>query len=193
VPGYHHTSPLKDGDLAPARASAAREHNHDPSAFHQIGVPVPARPRPRNRQMKLFEKDAPDDSIQIDVKVVTLNAVHRARYLHALSRSAPVLTAEPALEPALLGRAPARATVCDQKMRSDKRHRSRLRSSWPSKRPAIHHRYIKPRRPEQNGTGVTAATASTMRNSGAVRTSMNSDAAHDAFRWCCRDGRWRRS
>jgi transposase-like protein len=41
--------------------------------FCDTGVPVPTKtPRRRPRQMKLFEKEHPGDSVQVDVKVVKL-------------------------------------------------------------------------------------------------------------------------
>lgn len=41
--------------------------------FREIGVPLLTKTRPRSpRQMKLFEKEAPGDSIQVDVKIIKL-------------------------------------------------------------------------------------------------------------------------
>jgi ribosomal protein L19 len=41
--------------------------------FREIGVPVLTKtPKRRPRQMMLFEKEEPGDSVQVDVKVVKL-------------------------------------------------------------------------------------------------------------------------
>ena len=41
--------------------------------FREIGVPLLTKtPKRKPRQLKLFEKDAPGDSIQVDVKLIKL-------------------------------------------------------------------------------------------------------------------------
>ena len=77
--------------------------------FREIGIPLLTKtPKRRPRQMMLFEKDEPGDSVQVDVKVVQLQREKVFQYTaiddctrYRLLRL--LLAAESTREPALLG------------------------------------------------------------------------------------------
>lgn len=73
--------------------------------FRDIGVPHLVKTRRRRpKQLKLFEKEHPGDSVQVDVKVVTRGRsrwvpVHGDRRLHARAGAAALSTPESSLQP----------------------------------------------------------------------------------------------
>jgi len=86
--------------------------------FREIGIPVLTKtPKRRPKQMLLFEKDEPGDSVQVDVKVVKLQREKVFQYtdrrLHALPRAPSVSSSEPAHQPALPRRGAPRLAIPD--------------------------------------------------------------------------------
>ncbi len=85
--------------------------------FRDMGLPRLRRTRKREpRQMKLFEKAEPGESIQVDVKYVQIAgplgvSVHCAGRLHALPYPAALSAVASSLEPRLPGRASAGLSV----------------------------------------------------------------------------------
>jgi transposase InsO family protein len=125
--------------------------------FHEIGVPVLTKTRPRKpRQMKLFEKDAPGDSVQVDVKVIklkrekvfqytALDDCTRFRVLRLYSR----LNQHSSLD--FLGELRRALPFAVKKLQCDNGTEFPLAFKLAVEAAGIKHRYIKPRRPQQNG------------------------------------------
>ncbi len=85
--------------------------------FREIGIPVLTKtPKRRPKQMLLFEKDEPGDSVQVDVKIVKLQREKVFQYTaidDALPRAPPVSSSEPADQPALPRRSAPRLAIPD--------------------------------------------------------------------------------
>jgi transposase InsO family protein len=125
--------------------------------FREIGVPVLTRTRPRKpRQLKLFEKDAPGDSIQVDVKVIklkrekvfqytALDDCTRFRVLRLYRR----LNQHSSLH--FLGEIRRTLPFAIKKLQCDNGSEFPLAFKLAVEEAGIRHRYIKPRRPQQNG------------------------------------------
>ena len=96
--------------------------------FRDLGLSrLPSRRKRRPKQMRLFAKDHPGDSVQVDVKFVRVNRQRyfqytAARRLHPL----PCAAAGPALEspeqPGLIPRAPRGHAVSDSQAAVRQRH-----------------------------------------------------------------------
>jgi transposase InsO family protein len=128
-------------------------------AFCRLGLPhLPRRRKrePRPKQLRLFEKANPGDSIQIDVKVVKVNARNcfqytalddctRLRVLH-LSREQNQRS-----NLAFLEQVRRRFPFPIQKIQTDHGTEFSLDFVLAVEQAGIRHRYIKPRRPQQNG------------------------------------------
>lgn len=123
-----------------------------------LGLPRPRRPKRRRgpRQLKLFEKAKPGDSVQIDVKVVpvagakafqytALDDCTRLRVLR-LYRRANVRSSLDFLSE-VVGAFPFRIG----KVQTDRGAEFSFAFLLAVERQGIRHRYIQPRRPEQNG------------------------------------------
>jgi len=87
--------------------------------FREIGIPVLTKtPKRRPKQMLLFEKDEPGDSVQVDVKVVKLQREKVFQYtaIDDCTRfrvAPPVSSSEPADQPAIPRRGAARVAIPD--------------------------------------------------------------------------------
>jgi transposase InsO family protein len=125
--------------------------------FRDIGVPVLAKtPKRKPKQLKLFEKDAPGDSIQVDVKVVklkrekvfqytALDDCTRYRVLRLYRRLNQYSSLQFLTE--LRGALPFPM----KKLQCDNGSEFPLAFKLAVEAAGIKHRYIKPRRPQQNG------------------------------------------
>jgi len=125
--------------------------------FREIGVPVLTKTRPRKpRQLKLFEKDAPGDSIQVDVKVIklrrekifqytALDDCTRFRVLRLYRR----LNQHSSLH--FLGEIRRTLPFAIKKLQCDNGSEFPIAFKLAVEEAGIRHRYIKPRRPQQNG------------------------------------------
>jgi transposase InsO family protein len=125
--------------------------------FRDIGLPYLTKtPRRRPRQLKLFEKEKPGDSVQIDVKVVTrqhskwfqytaIDDCTRIRvlrlYRHLNQRSSL----------AFLREVRAEMPFPIRKIQVDNGTEFSLDFALTCQELGVRVRYIKPRRPEQNG------------------------------------------
>jgi transposase InsO family protein len=125
--------------------------------FRDIGVPVLVKtPRRRPRQMKLFEKDNPGDSIQVDVKVVKLakekvfqyTALDDCTRMRVL-RLYPRQNQHASLH--FLRELTAAFPFPIRKIQSDNGTEFPLAFQLAVEAAGMRHRYIKPRRPQQNG------------------------------------------
>ena len=125
--------------------------------FQEIGIPVLTKtPKRRPRQMMLFEKDEPGGSVQVDVKVVKLQRERVFQYtaIDDCTRYRMLrlyLASESTREPALLRGTAPRDAVCHSKAAVRQRQRVPLAFKLAVEAAGIRHRYIKPRRPQQNG------------------------------------------
>ena len=120
-------------------------------------MPVLTKTRPRkSRQLKLFEKDAPGDSIQVDVKVIklkrekvfqytALDDCTRFRVLRLYRR----LNQHSSLH--FLGELRRTLPFAIKKLQCDNGSEFPLAFKLAVEEAGIRHRYIKPRRPQQNG------------------------------------------
>ena len=125
--------------------------------FRDIGIPVLTKtPRRRPRQMTLFEKEHPGDSVQVDVKVVklakekvfqytALDDCTRMRVLRLYPRQNHHASLDFLKE--LTGALPftIRKIQCDNGSEFPLAFRLAVEAA------GMRHRYIKPRRPQQNG------------------------------------------
>ncbi|HMF96789.1 MAG TPA: DDE-type integrase/transposase/recombinase [Vicinamibacterales bacterium] len=125
--------------------------------FRDIGVPILVKtPRRRPRQMKLFEKEHPGDSIQVDVKVVKL-AKERVFQYTALDDSTgmrvlrlfPRQNHHASLE--FLRELTDAFPFPIRKVQCDNGTEFPLAFQLAVEAAGMRHRYIKPRRPQQNG------------------------------------------
>lgn len=125
--------------------------------FRDIGVPILTKtPKRRPRQMMLFEKEAPGDSIQVDVKVVKLKhekvfqytALDDCTRLRVL-RLYPRQNQHSSLH--FLRELRAALPFAIRKLQCDNGTEFPLAFKLAVEAAGIRHRYIKPRRPQQNG------------------------------------------
>jgi transposase InsO family protein len=125
--------------------------------FRDIGVPVLTKTRQRKpRQLKLFEKDAPGDSIQVDVKVIKLKREKVFQYTalddctrFRVLRLYPRLNQHSSLH--FLGEVRRTLPFAIKKLQCDNGSEFPLAFKLAVEAAGIRHRYIKPRRPQQNG------------------------------------------
>jgi len=125
--------------------------------FRDIGVPVLTKtPRRRPRQMKLFEKEHPGDSIQVDVKVIklakekvfqytALDDCTRMRVLRLYARQNHHASLDFLRELTHAFPFPIRKIQCDNGTEFPLAFQLAVEAA------GMRHRYIKPRRPQQNG------------------------------------------
>ena len=125
--------------------------------FRDIGIPVLTKtPRRRPRQMTLFEKEHPGDSVQVDVKVIklakekvfqytALDDCTRMRVLRLYARQNQLASLDFLRE---LTRA---LPFTIHKIQCDNGSEFPLAFRLAVEAAGIRHRYIKPRRPQQNG------------------------------------------
>jgi transposase InsO family protein len=124
---------------------------------HEIGIPLLTKTRVRRpRQLKLFEKDAPGDSIQVDVKVVKLKREKVFQYTaiddctrFRVLRLYPRLNQHSSLH--FLGELRRTLPFAIKKLQCDNGTEFPLAFKLAVEAAGIRHRYIKPRRPQQNG------------------------------------------
>lgn len=127
--------------------------------FRKLGLPRLARGRarsPKPRQLTLFEKPHPGDSVQVDVKVVkiagqkafqytALDDCTRLRVLRLYRRQNQVSSLEFFAELQKAFPFPIR------QLQNDNGSEFPLAFSLSVQEAGIRHRYIRPRRPQQNG------------------------------------------
>jgi len=125
--------------------------------FCDIGLPVLTKtPRRRPRQMKLFEKEHPGDSVQVDVKIIklakekvfqytALDDCTRMRVLRLYSR----LNHHASLD--FLRELTDAFPFTIRKIQCDNGSEFPLAFQLAVEAAGMRHRYIKPRRPQQNG------------------------------------------
>jgi transposase InsO family protein len=125
--------------------------------FCDLGMPFLTKtPKRRPKQLKLFEKDAPGDSIQVDVKVArvkgtkvfqytALDDCTRMRVLRLYTR----LNQHSSLH--FLGEVQRALPFPIKKLQCDNGVEFPLAFKLAVEPAGIKHRYIKPRRPQQNG------------------------------------------
>jgi transposase InsO family protein len=125
--------------------------------FRDLGVNrLPSRRRRRPKQLRLFAKDQPGDSVQVDVKFVRVN---RQRYFHYTAlddctrfrvlRLYRQLNHRTSL--AFFRELRAAMPFPIRKLQSDNGVEFPLDFALTVQAAGIRHRYITPRRPEQNG------------------------------------------
>ena len=125
--------------------------------FREIGVPVLTKTRRRKpRQLKLFEKDAPGDSIQVDVKVIKLKREKVFQYTalddctrFRVLRLYRQLNQHSSLH--FLDELRRTLPFVIKKLQCDNGSECPLAFKLAVEQLGIRHRYIKPRRPQQNG------------------------------------------
>lgn len=125
--------------------------------FREIGVPLLIKTRSRKpRQLMLFEKDAPGDSIQVDVKVIRLKREKVFQYTalddctrFRVLRLYPRLNQHSSLH--FLGELRRTLPFAIKKLQCDNGTEFPLAFKLAVEAAGIRHRYIKPRRPQQNG------------------------------------------
>ena len=125
--------------------------------FRDIGIPVLTRMRQRKpRQLKLFEKEAPGDSIQVDVKVIKLRREKVFQYTalddctrFRVLRLYPRLNQHSSLH--FFGELRRALPFVIKKLQCDNGTEFPLAFKLAVEAAGIRHRYIKPRRPQQNG------------------------------------------
>jgi transposase InsO family protein len=125
--------------------------------FREIGVPVLTKTRRRKpRQLKLFEKDAPGDSIQVDVKVIKLKREKVFQYTalddctrFRVLRVYRQLNQHSSLH--FLDELRRTLPFGIKKLQCDNGSEFPLAFKLAVEQLGIRHRYIKPRRPQQNG------------------------------------------
>jgi transposase InsO family protein len=125
--------------------------------FGEIGIPLLTKTRVRKpRQLTLFEKEAPGDSVQVDVKVVKLKRVKvfqytaiddctRFRVLRLYARQNQHASLH------FLGEVRRTLPFTIKKLQCDNGSEFPLAFKLAVEAAGIRHRYIKPRRPQQNG------------------------------------------
>jgi transposase InsO family protein len=125
--------------------------------FHDLGLSrLPSRRKRRPKQLRLFSKDQPGDSVQVDVKFVRVN---RQRYFQYTAlddctrfrvlRLYRQLNQRTSLT--FLGELRAAMPFPIRKLQSDNGTEFPLDFALSVQAAGIRHRYITPRRPEQNG------------------------------------------
>ena len=125
---------------------------------HDLGLPPVQRPKRRRaaRQLKLFEKATPGESVQVDVKVVKLGNTKAYQYTACddctrlrvlrLYRRQDTLTSLDFLNQII-----AAFPFPIRKLQTDNGSEFSFTFLLAVERRGIRHRYIKPRRPDQNG------------------------------------------
>lgn len=125
--------------------------------FRDIGIPLLTKtPRRRPRQMKLFEKEQPGDSVQVDVKVVRVakeklfqyTAIDDCTRMRVL-RLYPRLNQHASLD--FLRELTDALPFSIRKIQCDNGPEFPLAFRLAVEAAGMRHRYITPRRPEQNG------------------------------------------
>jgi transposase InsO family protein len=125
--------------------------------FCDLGLPhLTKSPKRKPKQLKLFEKDAPGDSIQVDVKVVHVNrdkvfqytALDDCTRLRVL-RLYPRQNQHSSLH--FLGELQGALPFAIKKLQCDNGSEFPVAFKLAVEAAGITHRYIKPRRPQQNG------------------------------------------
>jgi transposase InsO family protein len=123
-----------------------------------LGLPRPRRPKRRrsSRQLKLFEKAKPGESVQVDVKVVKVAGTKAYQYTACddctrlrvlrLYRRLNVLSS---LD--FLGQVIRAFPFRIRKLQTDRGAEFPFTFVLAVERAGIRHRYIQPRRPDQNG------------------------------------------
>lgn len=122
-----------------------------------IGVPVLAKtPKRKPRQLTLFEKEAPGDSIQVDVKVIKLKREKVFQYTalddctrYRVLRLYKRLNQHSSLQ--FLTELRRALPFPMKKLQCDNGSEFPLAFKLAVEAAGIKHRYIKPRRPQQNG------------------------------------------
>lgn len=125
--------------------------------FRDIGIPFLTKlPRRRPRQLTLFEKEEPGESVQVDVKVVKLQRerlpIHGTGRLRASARAPSVSAAQSAREPDFFRQVQAAMPFPIRKLRCD--HGARVSAGVRPRPPSRGYPsslYIKPSRPQQDG------------------------------------------
>ena len=125
--------------------------------FREIGVPVLTKtPKRRPRQMMLFEKEHPGDSVQVDVKVVKLAKERVFQYTaiddctrYRVLRLYPRQNQYASLD--FLEQVRRHLPFAMKKLQCDNGSEFPLAFKLAVEAAGIRHRYIKPRRPQQNG------------------------------------------
>lgn len=125
--------------------------------FHDLGVPrLTKPPKRRPKQMTLFEKDAPGDSVQVDVKVVRLEREKVFQYTaiddctrYRVIRLYPRQNQMTSL--LFLDELRRHLPFTIRKLQCDNGTEFPLAFKLAVEAAGIQHKYIKPRRPQQNG------------------------------------------
>jgi transposase InsO family protein len=125
--------------------------------FREIGIPVlTKRPKRRPRQMTLFEKDEPGDSVQVDVKVVRLQREKVFQYTaiddctrYRMLRLYPRQNQHASLH--FFEELRRHMPFAIRKLQCDNGSEFPLAFKLAVEAAGIRHRYIKPRQPQQNG------------------------------------------
>jgi transposase InsO family protein len=125
--------------------------------FREIGVPVLTKtPKRRPRQMMLFEKEEPGDSVQVDVKVVKLACEKVFQYTaiddctrYRVLRLYPRQNQHTSLD--FLDEVRRHLPFAVKKLQCDNGSEFPLAFKLAVEAAGMRHRYIKPRRPQQNG------------------------------------------
>ena len=123
-----------------------------------LGLPRPqrAKRRPAGRQLKLFEKATPGESVQVDVKVVKVAGTRAYQYtaiddctrvrVLRLYRRLKVLVSQD-----FLGQIIQAFPFSIHKLQTERGQAFSFAFLLAVERRGIRHRYIQPRRPDQNG------------------------------------------
>ncbi len=113
-------------------------------------------PRRAPRQLKLFEKATPGESVQVDVKVVTVNGTKAYQYTacddctrYRVLRLFPRLNARTSVD--FLAELRQALPFSIQKVQTDHGTEFSFDFVLAVELAGLRHRYIKPRRPQQNG------------------------------------------
>jgi transposase InsO family protein len=157
--------------------------------FCDIGVPVLTKtPRRRPRQLTLFEKEQPGDSIQVDVKVVkigkeklfqytAIDDCTRMRVLRLYPRLNQYASLDFLRELSAAFPFPIRRIQCDNGPEFPLAFRLSVEAA------GIRHRYITPRRPEQNGKVERSHRIDSQEFWGRHRFECRADAEHALHAW----------
>jgi transposase InsO family protein len=125
--------------------------------FCEMGIPrLTKTPKRRPKQMMLFEKEAPGDSVQVDVKVVKLRRETVFQYTaiddctrYRVLRLYPRQNQHASLH--FLEELRAHLPFPVRKVQCDNGREFPLAFKLAVEAAGMRHRYIKPRRPQQNG------------------------------------------
>jgi transposase InsO family protein len=125
--------------------------------FQDIGIPRLQRARQRKpRQLKFFEKEKPGDSVQVDVKIVRIGLSKAFQYTaiddHSRYRVLKLYTRlnqHSSID--FLGELRRSFPFSIRHLQCDNGTKFPLAFSLAVQEARIRHRYIRPRRPQQNG------------------------------------------